>query len=757
MFALFAYADDIVIFNPAYELKNSGITNISKIELKDNETRIHVHCTFIPNWWVKFEGTYIQDCATGKKIVASGIENGEFDKEIYMPSSGDSTFVIIFPKLDKSITQIDYGDSGKIEVFGISLDPNIKASRSKEIPTNVKDWINEELGKAKRKTPVNLDSDEFFTKEPAKIIGYIKGYDRRLGFSTGIIYSGSEITREDYPTVIEVHEDGRFEATIPMDHPQYTYLSLSKALLNYYIEPGQTLAIVLDWDEFLAADRFRNDRYEFKDIAFIGPLAQINKELYNVNSILKRPPYSTVYSDEVKNMKPDEYKAHQEEFTKEYRSELQALLMKDSTTPDSKTIQAINSIKDNDGLKTLLEKEPLSPHTKTILNINSMVEYATCLYEYEMNYKYAQRDNNQNIVPIEFYDFLQDIPLNDQKLLLSSSFSTFINRFEYCSPFEASYKRHEQFEPKKQYNEYLFEELELLPSDEDKDFIQAMDSINHWMNDVEISEQDRAKVLSEFMKKGEAFHSKYEKYKDEYKKKYLDEIPERTQVDINLGQWKIKDSIYTDVFKLNPGLIYDIAKTRSLDYILGKSLKNKDDARIFLSSFEKGISHPFLKKESERLFLKNYPDRVTAGYTLPDGDKGAEIMRKIIDPFRGKMLFIDFWGIFCGPCISGIKDRKETRAKYKDNPDFEFIFITSEGESPLDRYNTFVKEQELQNTYRLTEDEYLYLRQLFKFNGIPRYILIDKDGLVLNDNFSMHNFEYELPKLLGKNNDTVTD
>ncbi|MFV0417566.1 MAG: TlpA family protein disulfide reductase [Dysgonomonas sp.] len=757
MHALFAYADDIVILNPAYELKNSGITNISKIELKDNETRIHVHCTFIPNWWVKFEGTYIQDCATGKKFLASGIENGEFDKEIYMPSSGDSTFVIIFPKLDKSIIQIDYGDSGKIEVFGISLDPNNKAFRSKEIPANVNDWINEELGKAKRKTPINLDSDEFFTKEPAKIIGYIKGYDRRLGFSTGIIYSGSEITREDYPTVIEVHEDGRFEATIPMNHPEYTYLSLSKALLNYYIEPGQTLAIVLDWDEFLEADRYRNDRYKFKDVLFMGPLAQINKELDNVNLVLKRPPYSKVYSDEVKKMKPSEYKAYQEEFTKEYRAELQALLMKETTTPDSKTIQAINSIKDNDGLNALLEKEPLSPQTKTILGINSMVEYASFLYEYESNYKYAQKQDNQDSIPIEFYDFLQDIPLNDQRLLLSSSFSTFINRFEYCIPFEASYNIYEQFRPKKEYDEYLFGELELLPSDEDKDFIQAMDSINHWINDAKISEQDKEKFLSEFTKKGEVFHSKYEKYKDEYKKKYLDGIPEMTQVNINLERWEIKDSIYTDVLKLKPGLIYDIAKTRSLDYVLGESLKNKDDARIFLTAFEKDISHPFLKQESERLFLKNYPDQVTAGYPLPKGDKGAEIMRKIIDPFNGKMLFVDFWGIFCGPCISGIKDKKETRAKYKDNPDFEFIFITSEGESPLDRYNIFVKEQELQNTYRLTEDEYLYLRQLFKFNGIPRYIVIDKDGLVLNDNFSMHNFEYELPKLLGKDNDTVTD
>jgi len=39
---------------------------------------------------------------------------------------------------------------------------------------------------------------------------------------------------------------------------------------------------------------------------------------------------------------------------------------------------------------------------------------------------------------------------------------------------------------------------------------------------------------------------------------------------------------------------------------------------------------------------------------------------------------------------------------------------------------------------------------LFKFNGIPRYIVINKEGKVWNDDFQMHNFEFELPKYLTK-------
>ena len=83
------------------------------------------------------------------------------------------------------------------------------------------------------------------------------------------------------------------------------------------------------------------------------------------------------------------------------------------------------------------------------------------------------------------------------------------------------------------------------------------------------------------------------------------------------------------------------------------------------------------------------------------------------------------------------------------------MFITDERSSPIKRYTKFVNDQELKNIYRLPLDDYNYLRELFKFNGIPRYVVIDKKGDVLNDDFPMYNFSYELKKILktmGKNN-----
>lgn len=43
--------------------------------------------------------------------------------------------------------------------------------------------------------------------------------------------------------------------------------------------------------------------------------------------------------------------------------------------------------------------------------------------------------------------------------------------------------------------------------------------------------------------------------------------------------------------------------------------------------------------------------------------------------------------------------------------------------------------------FRLPQSDYNYLRELFHFNGIPRYVLLDRDGKLLNGDFPMYNIE----------------
>lgn len=133
---------------------------------------------------------------------------------------------------------------------------------------------------------------------------------------------------------------------------------------------------------------------------------------------------------------------------------------------------------------------------------------------------------------------------------------------------------------------------------------------------------------------------------------------------------------------------------------------------------------------------------------LPDTQAGA-FMRNIIEPYRGKYLLIDFWDIYCGPCRAGIEDNQARRERHRGNPGFAILFIASEKGSPIDKYNAYVeKHLRGEKLLRLPEEEMILLRELFEFNGIPRYILFNPEGEVLNSNYSNHEF-WELLKEKG--------
>ena len=273
------FATNTVIVNPVYEFRNIGAKHISKIELNENETRLYVQATFIPlTAWVSFSDTaFIEDVDTKERWQVTGIIGGEFFERVYMPASGDSLFVLTFPPLDNSVTKINFSNFGPI-IFGISLNPETQP-RSREVPDEVMQWINDELANARRQTLMNFAAGEFFANDTARLVGYIRGYDRRSGLYSGMIHLTNEITREAHPTILQIHEDGRFEASLPISYPMLLWMRLNNHLPQFYIQPGQTLAMLLDWDDFLMADRRRNHSYLQRNIRYLGATADINSEL----------------------------------------------------------------------------------------------------------------------------------------------------------------------------------------------------------------------------------------------------------------------------------------------------------------------------------------------------------------------------------------------------------------------------------------------------------------------------------------------
>jgi thiol-disulfide isomerase/thioredoxin len=715
-FSVTIVAQTKTITNPVYEFKNSGIYNVAKIERTDTATFVSIDVSFVPHWWVSFNETdYIRDCDTGIEYNAKKIMGSEFDQKIWMLDSGDSTIVLVYPPLPASTKKIDFHDL----IFGLSISPTqTKNNKQAEISPKIDKWLKEQLAKAPKTAMPNYELSTFFNEKPARLIGYIKGYDPRAAFGTGIVYSQNELINEDFPIVIKIEPDGRFQAEIPMTMPKYTYAAFNnRVTIPFYIEPGQTICMILDWDEFLTFDRRRDIRYQFNQIEFRGSLASINKELMSYPS--SQFNYNE-YDKKRKTMAPHDFKTDQ---LANYQQEL-------------------------DKFENYLKNHSLSAKAQTLLRNRIMLQNANNLFNYTLSRDhYARQDSTNKTlrIPIQenYYDFLKQLPLNDPSLLVCNEFSEFINRFEFCELFnkarskyyQESFKNREK--PEKNLLQYFNEEKITLSEDERKFLTIAL---KNNLTDDDLSKLKQMKELSE------TFNQKYKDKIQEYADKYVSSI-QPDQIQMQMDVWNIKDSILENPLGLQPNLMYEIAKTRSLEFTFNNA-ESKEKASEYWEFLKQGIKTPYLMTAGDALFKKSFPASAKiVAQPLPN-EPGTKVFTKIIAPHKGKVLFVDFWATTCGPCVGSIKNMKKTREKYIDNPDFDFVFITDERSSPERSYTNFVKEQEMKNSYRISNDEFNMLRQLFRFNGIPRYVVIDQKGDVINDNFQMHNFEFELKRII---------
>jgi thiol-disulfide isomerase/thioredoxin len=94
------------------------------------------------------------------------------------------------------------------------------------------------------------------------------------------------------------------------------------------------------------------------------------------------------------------------------------------------------------------------------------------------------------------------------------------------------------------------------------------------------------------------------------------------------------------------------------------------------------------------------------------------------DQFLGKPALINFWGIYCGPCVEEIPKLNELKAEYGNK--MNFIAIT-EKEVSTEALKKFLDKTPF--NYLILENSHEYKKAL-KIGGIPKNIFIDQDGYI---------------------------
>src|SRR5690606_35506564 len=157
----------------------------------------------------------------------------------------------------------------------------------------------------------------------------------------------------------------------------------------------------------------------------------------------------------------------------------------------------------------------------------------------------------------------------------------------------------------------------------------------------------------------------------------------------------------------------DIKKILERAYVTkNKSASGFDN---YISALEK---ESYLKMLAE--LQKSMLNNVSPSFALLDLD-GNKLST---DELKGKVVVVDFWATWCGPCIASFPSMQKMVNKYKDSSDVKFVFINTweNGEDKEKKAGDFIKTNKY--NFQVLMDNDNAVIESFKVDGIPTKFVI---------------------------------
>ncbi len=629
------------------------------------------------------------------------------------------------------------------------------------------------------KTGEELFKAPVFKNDSVVFSCYLKGYSPRVKASTGTIYVNNILTGNQDNFLFKISGNGYFSVKMPFYYPHEAFIVSEVYTGTVYLEPGKDLFQMLDPD--------------YPGIAlFMGENSLLNSDMQVLNKINSMNYMEMM--DTILSMTPAMYKAYCLDLKKKENNMLDSIIrireftpkaiqLKRSATEYKWTYQMLEYKMDFEGAYRTKNKIPSSQRTLPVTIETPGADY---------------------------YDFLSNDLANNPLGIITNEYYYFINRLKYSdiiSGQPTGFTTTELAEELEKAGCTFTEEEKAMFADLKENFNQQAnstmnefyrkykDKLNEFTKKYsqEIGELTRANngvypkslmILKYLSDKGVELtveekemleaRSKTEdseviKKNNEIMKKYITQLNKfnadySKQISLVMSRKNsaVKKENLEKKLGIPAGFVTDIMDAQDACRSIVKEVTPMAENQ--LQMVQKQISDPFIasyivKSNNETLskIAANKKRQAATGrdkqisvFNETPKTEGDVLFETIMKKYRGKVVHVDFWATWCGPCLSGIERIKPLKEELAGK-DVVFVYITNQT-SPKETYENMIPDIKGEH-YRLSADEWNILTGKFNVTGIPHIVLVDRKGVVANPHLSyMDNniLKVELEKLLNK-------
>jgi len=646
--------------------------------IKINE---HQRTTLLPfeleGDWLKTDGSNLLHIAIYENAAVYDAKVWKYDKILV---SDKNTEILLTRNAEKVKLSLKLTDNKLLKITDGSKKTEVICSLTKTKNSSYKPKDNQAF------------SENLFRTDTAIYCGYINGFTPNMSRNFSFKYENI-INGEDFQQPVFIDENGYFESKIALNYPAMFTVFLS-GIGNERIlfEPGKRLFQLLTLEKRGANDSI----YGNHNCHFMGDNAELNEEIHvaigkNEELWRRHNLISTISIDSLAIIANNDY---------------------------NKDMRLLDSYK---------KARNLSPKALTILDVNIAMKRASLLSDYlEQKMKALMAKKSPDILKQ-----IQAVNKPHVDSINALSFVETVKRFPQAIidyRFAATYR--------KLYSNNYFIPLSLMKT------VQWTMFAEIGKMNVELSIEDKALIdtiaaISELKRDSTSYKRLLPKMTPfitahfTEMKTFIEDIGNKTM--LNSAQSIFgENAMMTELIQANNV----VKKIKKFTLLTDNQL---DELNLVIKN---PVILACIKDENNKILAKIATNKGKRNYNvLPTPDVNSDkMLSKLLEPFKGKVVYLDFWATWCGPCLRNIAEMKPLKAEMKAQ-NVAFVYITGNS-SPVKTWENVIPDIDGTH-YRLSATQWDELCKKYQVTSIPHAMIFNQQG------------EMVTPKIQGSPNEEV--